>query len=112
MKTTKPQHIEAHTMRLWLDLGSVTVTSVGDENTYAINEFGHEFYAKDVPDELTTEAFELVRKHGFTEAQRLANGWRDMNAPGTASFSFHNQLCKQLHDFATVGAMYRPARHE
>ena len=50
MKTTKPQHIEAHTMRLWLDLGSVTVTSVGDENTYAINEFGHEFYAKDVPD--------------------------------------------------------------
>ena len=50
MKTTKPQHIEAHTMRLWLDLGSVTVTSVGDENTYAINEFGHEFYAKDVPE--------------------------------------------------------------
>jgi hypothetical protein len=57
----------------------------------------------------TTEnaAFELVRKHGFSEALRLARHWRDMNSPGTASFSLHNKLCKQLHEFASVGAMFR-----
>jgi hypothetical protein len=64
--------------------------------------------AKTMTDKQTVnQAFELVRKHGFIEAQRLATQWRDMNAPGTASFAMHNALCKQLHQFATVGAMYR-----
>ena len=57
-----------------------------------------------------TAAFELVRKHGFVEAQRLAEQWRDMNSPGTTSFCLHNALCKQLQEFASVGSMYRPVR--
>ena len=52
-------------------------------------------------------AFELVRKHGFVEAQRLAAQWRDMSSEGTATFSMHNAVCKQIAEFATVGAMYR-----
>lgn len=58
--------------------------------------------------QVTISAFELVRKHGFVEAQRLADQWRGMNAPGTASFCFHNQVCRKLREFATVGALYRP----
>lgn len=61
-------------------------------------------------DHVKISAFELVRKHGFIEAQRLCAQWRDMNAPGTASFVLHNEVCRQLADFATVGAMYRPVR--
>lgn len=53
-------------------------------------------------------AFELVRKNGFIEAQRLSAQWRDMNAYGTTSYALHNAVCKQLAEFATVGAMYRP----
>jgi hypothetical protein len=53
-------------------------------------------------------AFELVRKHGFTEAQRLSDQWRDMNSPGTTSYAMHNAVCKQIREFATVGAMFRP----
>jgi hypothetical protein len=60
-------------------------------------------------DKITTQAFELVRMHGFEEAQRMAAAWRDANAPGTISFALHNQLCKKLREFATVGAMYRKA---
>ena len=52
-------------------------------------------------------AFELVRQHGFVEAQRLATEWRDMNSEGTASFAYHNAVCKWLYRFATAGAMFR-----
>ena len=59
-------------------------------------------------DQNTIAAFELVRKHGFVEAQRLAAQWRDMNAPGTSSYCLHNQVCKRLAEFATVGPLHRP----
>jgi hypothetical protein len=42
-------HLEGHVMRAWIDNGTLTVVSVGAENVYAHNEFGMEFYAKDVP---------------------------------------------------------------
>jgi len=52
-------------------------------------------------------AFEMVRKHGFVEAERLCKQYRDMNSWGTTSYALHNEVCKAIADFATVGAMYR-----
>ena len=53
-------------------------------------------------------AFELIRKHGFTEAQRLSDGFRDMNAQGTISYALHNAVSKQIAEFADSGSAYRP----
>lgn len=53
-------------------------------------------------------AFELIRKHGFAEAERLSAKWRDSNAPGTMSFALHNATWKQVREFAAGGSMYRP----
>lgn len=55
----------------------------------------------------TTQAFELVRKHGFSEAARLSAQWRDMNAEGTVSFALHNAVCKRIAEFAAAGACFR-----
>jgi len=52
-------------------------------------------------------AFELVRKHGFVEAERLAKQWRDMNSEGTYSYANHNSVCKWLYRFSTAGTMFR-----
>lgn len=52
-------------------------------------------------------AFELVRKHGFIEAQNMCAKWRDQSSFGTASYAMHNKICKQLAEFATIGAMFR-----
>ena len=62
-------------------------------------------------DQIVAAAFELVRKHGFIEAQRLSDLWRDENSEGTASFALHNAVCKQLREFATVGTCYRRINH-
>lgn len=45
----------------------------------------------------------MVRKHGYTEAKRLCAKYRDMNSWNTASYAFHNAVCKQIELFATVG---------
>jgi hypothetical protein len=45
----------------------------------------------------------LVRKHGYTEALRLAIASRDENTMGTASHAFHSAVVKMLRLFATVG---------
>lgn len=52
-------------------------------------------------------AFEMVRQHGFVEAERLAKQYRDASSEGTATFANHNAVCKQIAEFATVGAMFR-----
>ena len=52
-------------------------------------------------------AFELVRKHGFIEAKRLSDSWRDLSSFGTTSYALHNAVSKLLADFATVGTIYR-----
>jgi hypothetical protein len=59
--------------------------------------------------QITIQAFEMVRKHGFVEAKRLAKEHRDMSSEGTMSFALHNAVYKQICEFATVGAMHRPA---
>jgi hypothetical protein len=52
-------------------------------------------------------AFEMVRMHGFVEAQRLAEYARDMNSEGTYTFAAHNAVCKWLYRFATTGTSFR-----
>ena len=52
-------------------------------------------------------AFEMVRQYGFVDAKARAEQLRDMNSPGTASFCYHNQICKWMHNFATAGTMFR-----
>lgn len=41
--------LEEKTANLWLSQGTITITSVGAENTYYVNEFGMEFYCKNYP---------------------------------------------------------------
>jgi uncharacterized protein YaeQ len=45
----KLTEIEEKTMNLWLSLGTIWVTDVGQENVYFIDEFDNEFYCKCYP---------------------------------------------------------------
>ena len=45
-KRQYPIWIEPKTFRHWLSQGVLTVTEQGDENTYAVDEFGLVFFAK------------------------------------------------------------------
>jgi hypothetical protein len=45
----KLTEIEEKTMNLWLSLGTIWVTSVGQENVYFVDEFDNEFYCKCYP---------------------------------------------------------------
>jgi len=50
--TTKldlPREIEIPTANLWLSTGAITITDIGEENTYYVNEFGHLFFCKNYP---------------------------------------------------------------
>jgi hypothetical protein len=58
---------------------------------------------------VATVAFELVRLHGFLEAQEIAQRWRDAHPPGSVGFILHDTLCEQLVEFARIGSLYRPA---
>ena len=40
------RNIEANVMRSWVASGAVVVTDVGEENTYAVDEFGYRYFAK------------------------------------------------------------------
>ena len=42
-----PQQIDQKTFNHWVKTGALKVTSRGDENTYGVTEFGHEYYVKD-----------------------------------------------------------------
>lgn len=42
-----PQEIHLKTFRLWLKKGIIKITDIGEENTYAVDSFGNEFYTKD-----------------------------------------------------------------
>jgi hypothetical protein len=45
-----PREIEIQTAELWLASGAITVSDIGNENTYYVNEFGHEFFCKNYPE--------------------------------------------------------------
>jgi hypothetical protein len=44
-----PKEIEIKTAEIWLASGAITVSDIGNENTYYMNEFGHEFFCKNYP---------------------------------------------------------------
>lgn len=50
-KSTLPdlKEIEENTANLWLLIETITITSIGCENTYYIDQFGQEFYCKNYP---------------------------------------------------------------
>lgn len=48
-KLDLPREIEIPTADLWLSTGAITITDIGEENTYYTNEFGHLFFCKNYP---------------------------------------------------------------
>jgi hypothetical protein len=49
---TRPREIEIKTAEIWLASGAITISDMGNENTYYNNEFGHEFFCKNYPSQL------------------------------------------------------------
>jgi hypothetical protein len=45
----KITEIEEKTADTWLNLGTIWITDVGQENTYYIDQFNNEFYCKNYP---------------------------------------------------------------
>lgn len=45
----KMREIEIVTADLWLSTGAIEITEIGNENTYYVNEWGHEFFCKNYP---------------------------------------------------------------
>lgn len=41
--------IAEKTANIWLSQGTITVSSVGSENTYYVDQFGMEYYCKNYP---------------------------------------------------------------
>lgn len=41
--------ITEKTANIWLSKGTITVSSVGAENTYYVDQFGMEYYCKNYP---------------------------------------------------------------
>ena len=42
--------IETDVADSWLASGAISITDIGEENTYYTNEFGHQFYCKNYPE--------------------------------------------------------------
>ena len=40
--------IEEKTANIWLALGTIWVTETGQENTYYVDQFGNQFYCKNI----------------------------------------------------------------
>jgi hypothetical protein len=45
----KITEIEEKTANIWLSLGTIWVTDVGQENTYYVDQFENQFYCKNYP---------------------------------------------------------------
>ena len=50
-KSTLPKitEIEEKTADLWLSLGTIRVTDIGQENTYYVDQFDNQFFCKNYP---------------------------------------------------------------
>ena len=46
------RELEQNTAAAWIESGAIRVTEYGNENTYYVNEFGHEFFCKNYPNDL------------------------------------------------------------
>ncbi len=49
-KETQPYEIEADTASNWLDIGTIWPVWYGTENTYYMDQFDREYFAKNYPD--------------------------------------------------------------
>ena len=51
IKSTLPKirYIEQTTVDLWLTIGTITISELGEENTYYVDQFGLEYYCKNYP---------------------------------------------------------------
>ena len=51
IKSTLPKirHIEQTTVDLWLTIGTIKISELGEENTYYVDQFDNEFYCKNYP---------------------------------------------------------------
>lgn len=51
IKSTLPKirYIEQNTVDLWLTIGTITISELGEENTYYVDQFGLEYYCKNYP---------------------------------------------------------------
>ena len=45
-----PRELEPKTADNWLARGTITITELGEENTYYVDEFDTAFYCKNYPD--------------------------------------------------------------
>ena len=45
-----PKELEINVAENWLSTGAIWPTWYGNENTYYINEFGHQFFCKNYPE--------------------------------------------------------------
>ena len=41
--------IEEKTANLWLELGTIKITDIGQENTYYVDQFENQFFCKNYP---------------------------------------------------------------
>ena len=51
IKSTLPKirYIEQTTVDLWLTIGTITISELGEENTYYVDQFRLEYYCKNYP---------------------------------------------------------------
>ena len=51
------RELEETTANAWMRNRGITITEIGSENTYYVNEFGMEFFCKNYPSEVEREYF-------------------------------------------------------
>ena len=69
------KEIEEATANTWVSTGAIKPTSYGSENTYYVNEFGHEFYCKNYPDtEICTAILIMKNMLDITGGPDTCNG--------------------------------------
>jgi hypothetical protein len=44
-----PRELSEFTADLWLSIGTIRTNEYGHENTYYVDQFGHEFFCKNYP---------------------------------------------------------------
>jgi hypothetical protein len=49
---SRPREIESNVALAWIEMGAIIETEYGEENTYYVNAWGHEFYCKNYPDRI------------------------------------------------------------
>ena len=56
IKSTLPKirYIEQNTVDIWLTMGTIKISELGEENTYYVDEFDNEFYCKNYPTQEVT----------------------------------------------------------